>query len=115
MKSIRINGVVSPEELQNLVASFSSEIESFRTYTLNGTVVTIIGAGKYYLRTNDRIGFYLLSASSGMDQRIDFSSVGGGGGFLNISLGSKKRYEEEATYALEDLLKKKDIGFESTE
>lgn len=75
MKSLKISGTVSPEELQKLVASLSSEIEGFRTYTLNGTLVTIIGAGRYYLRTNDRIGFYLLSTSSGNEQIIDFSAI----------------------------------------
>ncbi len=113
MKSLKISGTIAPEDLKGIVGSVSSEIENFIRYALNGTYMTIVGAGKYFLRTNDRIGMYLISASSSTEQRIDLSSVGGGGGLLNVSLGSKQKYEEALVQALEDFLKNNGIIFET--
>ena len=115
MKSLKLSGTVAPEDLKGIVGSVSSEIENFINYSLNGTDMTIVGAGKYFLRTNDRIGMYLISASSSIEQRIDVSSVGGGGGLFNLSLGSKQRYEEELVQALENFLKNNGIIFETIE
>lgn len=85
--SIKVSGNLKPEEFRDIVEGASPGVECFTTYTLNGATIAKAGAGKYYLRINDRIGFYLFSASAGQEQRIDFSSVGGGAGLFSISRG----------------------------
>jgi len=59
----------------------------------NVEMVAIAGS-KYYLRTNDTIGFILVSFYDGYSQKIDFGRVGGGSGLLNIRLGAGDKDEE---------------------
>lgn len=112
MQSYKVSGTIAPEELKNLVEEVSSQVENFVSYPFDGTVITVIGAGKYYMRTNDTVGFYMFSVSKNSEQRIDFSSAGGGSGLLNLNLGSKKKYEEEIASALDNLVQGRGLTME---
>lgn len=112
MRSLKIMGTLQRDELVGLVEKVVSEIEGVSSYKYGNAEITIIGAGKFFLRTSDRVGFYLLSAATDTEQRIDYSAVGGGSGLLGVTLGSKQRFEEEIGYALESLLEQKGFRFE---
>jgi len=52
-----------------------------------------IAGSKYYLRTDDTIGFILVSFYDGYLQKIDFGCVGGGSGLFNIRPGAGDKDE----------------------
>lgn len=112
MHSLMLNSTVPLDFLKGVVSEVSSETMDPLEYESDGTEITILAATKYYFRTNDRVGFFLVSSISNGKQRIDLSAIGGGSGLLGITLGATARYEEEVFLNLDKKLSEQGITYE---
>ncbi len=94
MKSISVSQKIEDEELSNIFAQNIGSV-SYSRGNRSGNVDSIFLCGtKFFLRTNDTIGFVLYSFYNGQDQKIVFGRIGGGSGLLNIRMGAGNKVEE---------------------
>ena len=111
MRSILVQGEVSPAELDGVLGSVGVQRQAITTYSLGPTRVAIVLGCKYYFRSNDYLGVALVAVSDGTAQRIDVSYAGGGAGLLGFQLGAGNDLEAHLTEALSDLLRARSLRF----
>lgn len=111
MGSLKIFGVLQKDELLKIVDVIDSELESVSSFKSGISDITIIGAEKIFARIGHNIGYYIVSSTTGSEQRVYYSPVGGGNGF-GITLGAKKELDKEIGQAFEIILNKKGLRFE---
>ena len=88
MRSILVQGELSPTDLEAAFSSGGAEGQASASYAFGAVKVLLLVGRKYFLRTNDQLGAVLLASSNGQTQRIDVSYAGGGSGLLGVQLGA---------------------------
>jgi hypothetical protein len=100
MISVTVSGRIDHSVLENIFRSNVQNV-SYTKFNKSGNVELLSVAGSsYFLRTNDTIGFILLSLYDGSEQQIDFGRIGGGTGVFNIRLGAGDKIEQEILFEI---------------
>lgn len=95
MRSISVGGKLDIEEIENVFRSQIGEIEYSKSYKSQGVEVSIITGTRFFLRTDDYVGFCLLRYYDGTGTKMDLGRVGGGSGLLGVRLGAGNKVEEK--------------------
>ncbi len=95
MKSLEVTRKIEAEELQRIFGEVIGNMTFAKVYRSGETESTIMGGSKYFLRTNDTIGFVFSSFYDGRSLKLDFGRLGGGSGLFNIRLGAGNKLEQQ--------------------
>lgn len=79
--------------IAEIFGSAVGEINYEKHYVNSSSEAAVLTGTKYFLRTNDTIGFCLFSYYDGSHTRIDFGRIGGGSGLLNLRMGAGNKIE----------------------
>lgn len=115
MKSLRIKGRIEDEIVLEIFNDFVDEIilkENFQL--LNGSLLIVSGS-KYMFRTNDYVGFLVISQYDGSEQFIRAIMVGGGKGIMNLKWGAGSSLEKKFIEKIEEVAGKMSMDFSISE
>ncbi len=89
-----MTGKIETERIEQLFSDTLGEVEFRMHHSGDNSSVTFMSGTKYFLRTNDYIGFSLMIFYDGAKSVIDFGRTGGGSGILGIRMGAGNKLEE---------------------
>lgn len=93
MKGIEVRGKLGKGQIADIFNSAVGNVDYEKVYGDGTTEVIVLTGSRYFLRSNDTIGFCLFSYYNGSSTKIDFGRIGGGSGLLNIRMGAGNKVE----------------------
>ncbi|HTP54950.1 MAG TPA: hypothetical protein VML94_08365 [Thermoplasmata archaeon] len=104
MRALTVQGVLSPQELSELLPAVGVTVQSSVGYAFGTMNIVLFVGRKYTFRSGDYLGLLLMATFDATVQRIDVGYAGGGAGFLGAVWGAGSDLEDHLINAIVDRL-----------
>lgn len=106
MLNLMIGGRLERQDIQNIFTDIIGGMDYKASYGEAPQEVMLLTGSEFFFRSNDTIGFCLMSYYDGRETIIDFGRIGGGSGLLNIRWGAGNKVEGKIMEGLKELADK---------